>query len=305
MSRFPEPLAFALAGAASYRSLAVLRIGVSAVLLFQAAVLWAYRDILLNADGLIAWEVSEQWLDPLLLRMSHVHALLAPLGLEANGSAAVLLATHAIAALLLLLGKWTRAAALLAWITYLPLKATGQLAMYGVGGITLIALFYCVVMPVGRAWSLDARGPRALPASPADGGAVLPVMVLRLHMCIFYAAAGLSKVVGPQWWSGEAVWRALSLPQFQQVDPEPLLGIPGVLQAAAIAAMLIQASYPVLVWTRLRVPIVLLVELLHLGIALFLGLWLFSLIMFVMNLAAFGESIWEAVQRRHPQRAQA
>ena len=286
-----------LAGAASYKPLALLRIGVAAVLLLQAVVLWSHRDLLLVPDGLVPWEVSELWLDPLVPRMSHVAALLAPSGLDAHAAAAVTLALHALAVLFLLFGMGTRAAAAVAWLTFLPIKGTGFLFTYGLAGMALIALFYCVVMPVGRAWSLDARR-HPERGRDGDGGALLPVMVLRLHLCIVYAAAGLSKAVGTQWWTGEAVWRALSLPQFQQFDPTPLLAVPALLPALAVTAMLAQLLYPVLVWTRLRVPTVVVAEAIHLGIAAFLGLWLFSAMMMVLNAAAFGESLYDAFRRR-------
>ena len=73
-----------------------------------------------------------------------------------------------------------------------------------------------------------------------------------------------------------------------------------VLQALALGSMAVQLAYPVLVWTRLRVAIVILSELLHLGIAVFLGLWLFSGVMIVLNAAAFGESIWRMFSARIP-----
>ncbi|MGE5615608.1 MAG: hypothetical protein ACM3X5_01710, partial [Bacillota bacterium] len=59
----------------------------------------------------------------------------------------------------------------------------------------------------------------------------------------------------------------------------------------------VQLAYPVLVWTRFRAAVVALVELLHLGIALFLGLWLFSAMMMIFNAAAFGEAMWRALRR--------
>lgn len=281
--------------AASFRPLAVLRIGLAALLLVQAALLLSYRDWLLDADGLVAWPVAEQFIDPLLPAMGRVHAALSPLGFDERATADAVVGLHAAAALLLLVGMWTRGAAVLAWLTFLPLKNTGAFAFYGVGGVMLLALFYCVVMPVGRAWSLDARRPGA--AEP-DRGAELYVLVLRLHVCIVYAAAGLSKAVGTQWWSGEAAWRALSLPDFAQFDAHFLSGWPLLLQAASVAAMLVQLAYPVLVWTRLRVAVVVAVELLHLGIAVFLGLWMFSAMMILLNAGAFGESLWKALRRR-------
>jgi hypothetical protein len=62
--------------------------------------------------------------------------------------------------------------------------------------------------------------------------------------------------------------------------------------------VLLQLAYPVLVWTRLRALAVFFTELLHLGIAVSLGLWLFSLVMIVFNAGAFGESLWRVISGR-------
>jgi hypothetical protein len=234
--------------------------------------------------------------DPLFFKLSHVAAILAPLGIGADTSVAILLLAHVLAATALLAGFRTRPAAIATWLTYLPLKNTGILFTYGLGSLLLIGLFYCMLMPVGRAWSMDRLAGR----EPRGDAEWVPfsIVVLRLHLCIVYAAAGLSKALGEQWWTGDAVWRALSLPQFQQFDPAPLLAFTPLLQAVAIASVLVQLTYPVLVWTRLRALAVFFTELLHLGIAVSLGLWLFSLVMIVFNAGAFGESLWRALSGR-------
>jgi hypothetical protein len=140
-----------------------------------------------------------------------------------------------------------------AWATFVLIRNSSMPFTYGLGGILLIALFYSLFMPVGRAWSvdnlLDTRGAR-----PVD--ATWSIVVFRLHLCVIYAAAGFSKAMGADWWSGEAMWRALSLPQFRQFDPSPLASFPLLLQVGSIVAILSQLLYPVLVWTRLRVAIV-------------------------------------------------
>jgi predicted DCC family thiol-disulfide oxidoreductase YuxK/uncharacterized membrane protein YphA (DoxX/SURF4 family) len=282
-----------LSEAASYKPLAILRIGTAAILLAQGAYLWGYRDVLLYDQGLVPWELGESFIDPLMPRLSGIAAALAPLGISSQVATGLVVAVHLIAALGLLLGFATRASAIVAWLTHLVLIGTGVAYTYGLGKMLVIALFYCVVMPVGRDWSLD-RSRRSVPA-PAGEDASLAVLVLRLHLCIIYGAAGFSKAVGEQWWTGDAVWRALSLPQFRQFDPTPLLQWPLLVQAAALSSIAVQLLFPVLVWTRLRVAIVIAAELLHLGIAIFLGLWLFSAIMIVLNAAAFGESIWRTV----------
>jgi hypothetical protein len=294
---FPERIRAVLASDASApEPLAIFRIGLATVALLQALMLWAYRDLLLNEYGVVPWLISDPMTDPLFLKVSHVAALLRPLGADADASVAILLAIHMAAAGALLVGYRTRAAAIATWLTYVPLKNTGILFTYGIGALLLIGLFYCMLMPVGRAWSLDQRAGRN---AGADAEWVpFSTIVLRLHLCIVYAAAGLSKAMGEQWWTGDAVWRALSLPQFQQFDPTPLLGFTPALQAAAIGSVVLQLAYPVLVWTRLRALVVFFTELLHLGIAIFLGLWLFSLVMMVFNAGAFGQSLWRALSGR-------
>jgi len=292
--RFPERARAILSSdTARAEPLALFRIGLAAVALLQAMVLWGYRDLLLGEYGLVPWIISEPMTDPLFLKLSHVAALLHPFGIGSDASVSILLLVHAASAVALMLGYRTRPAAIATWLTYLPLKNTGFLFTYGLGSLLLIGLFYCVLMPVGRAWSMDERAGRFRDADPE--WVPLSVIVLRIHLCIVYAAAGVSKAMGEQWWTGDAVWRALSLPQFQQFDPAPFLGFTPVLQGAAVASVLVQLFYPVLVWTRLRALVVFFTELLHFAIAAFLGLWLFSLVMIVFNAGAFGESLWRAL----------
>ena len=286
-----------LTEAASYKPLAILRIGVALILLWQGALTWGHRELLLDELGLVAWWLGEQLIDPMMPRVSPIAAFFAQFGLTSRQTVTLLMATHLVAATGLLFGIGTRASAFVAWITHLVLIGTGVAFTYGLGKLLVIALFYCLVMPVGREWSVDHRLRRS--AGPVPGeDASLSVLVLRLHLCIIYAAAGISKAIGEQWWSGDAVWRALALPQFQQFDPSALLHFPLLIQALSVASVAVQLLYPVLVWTRFRFAIVVATELLHLGIAMFLGLWLFSGIMIVLNAAAFGESLWRTVSGR-------
>jgi hypothetical protein len=279
--------------AASFKPLAIFRVGIALVLAIQAQVLWTHRDLLMNEFGPVPWILSDRLLDPLLPRISY---LAAAFGVGGETLVTGLLAAHATSAMFLLLGLGTRWAALAAWLSYLPLLYSGNLYFYGIGSMLLIGIFYCVFLPVGREWSLDARL-RGTPAGDAGVDASLSVAMLRIHLCIIYLAAGVSKAFGSQWWTGDAIWRAVSLPRFQQFDLSDLAAFPLALQAVALGAVLVQVVYPVLVWTRLRAAVVLATELMHVGIAIFLGLWLFSAVMIVFNMAAFGESLWKALRR--------
>ena len=290
----------------SVKPLAAMRILVGAILLVQAYLMWRYRGILLDPAGPVPWSISDSWVDPWIPRLSDLAPLFVAAGLEAGLAGPAVLALHAIAAAFMTIGYRTRASVVVTWATFVLLRNSSLPWMYGLGAMLLIALFYSIFAPVGRAWSVDrmlARGPAPsvdtlLPADPAPY-----VALFRIHLCIVYVASGFAKAMGDQWWSGEALWRALSLPQFRQFDPGVLLSWPFLLQAAALATIASQLAYPVLVWTRLRAPIVLFTELMHLGIAIFLGMWLFSAAMIALNTAAFGQSLWRALAATRERRA--
>jgi predicted DCC family thiol-disulfide oxidoreductase YuxK len=273
-----------------------MRIIVGAVLLVQAYVLWKYRDILLNPEGPRPWAISDTWVDPLLPKLSDVASAFGAIGLGPGAAVASILGLHAIAAAFYLIGYRTRLSTIVAWATFVVIKNSSFPYTYGIGAMLLIALFYSLLMPIGREWSVD----RALQAPGREqplGDASLCVLMFRLHLCIVYVAAAFAKSVGEQWWSGDAIWRALSLPQFSQFDPQPLANFPWLLMGVSVGAIVSQVLYPILVWTRLRVFIVVLAELMHLGIAIFLGLWLFSAMMIALNTAAWGQALWRALAK--------
>ena len=56
---------------------------------------------------------------------------------------------------------------------------------------------------------VHAQKPKLLEYKPAIT-ANLAIRLIQVHFCVIYAYAGLSKLQGGAWWSGEAVWLAAS-----------------------------------------------------------------------------------------------
>src|SRR5258707_2354843 len=137
-----------LSEAASYKPLAILRIGTGAILLAQGAYLWGYRDVLLYDQGLVPWELGESFIDALMPRLSGIVAVLAPLGISSQVATGLVVAVHLIAALALLLGFATRPSAVVAWLTHLVLIGTRVAYTYRLGKLLVIALFYFLVIAV-------------------------------------------------------------------------------------------------------------------------------------------------------------
>jgi hypothetical protein len=191
----------------------------------------------------------------------------------------------------LLVGWHTRIAAFLVCLSHYVIMNTVSIFIYGLDIFLQIALFYLVVMPVAKAYSLDVWQGRV--SSAPSWGVTLSRRVLQIHLCLAYISSGFEKVQSPAWWSGNVIWRSLVQPDFRQYDFTWLARFPWLAMLSSWFVMLMEAGYCVAMWVpRLRVCWIAGIIVLHLGIALFMGLGLFGLIMILLTISAFGYEAW-------------
>jgi hypothetical protein len=269
---------------ASARPLAVMRIGIAAALIGEAAVVASHLHDYYGPLGLVQPPVTDalaHWSLPSLPALARA---LSFTGLTESGAVQAAFAVYVLALHLLLLGCRTRAAAVVSWLLFLAFKKAGSAAAYGGLEFAQIALFYCVVLPVGDALSIDAfRRPR-----PPSVGARIGLRLLQLHLCVVYLSSGIEKARGDQWWTGEAIWRALMRPGHGDIDFSWLAVHPLVAKLACWGTVTCEIGYSLFVWLkRTRKLWVLAVIGMHLAIAVSLGLVFFSAVMIALNVAAF------------------
>ena len=271
---------------ASAAPLAVLRMGVGAVLAVQAAQLAPAILELSGDEGFFQRAVRDGLVEPGTPRAGWLVSAFSHLGVEEAPDLHGIGAVYVMALLALTAGLATRAAAAVAWFTHLLLVTAMTSAVYGVDELAGILLFYLVWVPSGESLSLDVRLGRAS-AEPSPS-ARLGLRVVQIHLCIVYLASGIHKALGHAWWNGEAVWRALMLPECNQLDFSSLARHAWAARMAGWAVLLVEIGYPVLIWPRsTRRAWVAAVVALHLGIAVFMGLHVFGAIMMVCTVAAF------------------
>src|SRR5437870_4514660 len=123
--------------------------------------------------------------------------------------------------LLFTLGFATRVTAFLTWFAVLNYIHRDWAVIFGVDTMIAILLLYLAIGPSGAALSLDRLLARWWKGRRAGGGLAPPVppppsvtanvaiRLLQIHLCIIYAAAGFSKLAGPAWWNGTALWNVL------------------------------------------------------------------------------------------------
>ena len=195
------------------------------------------------------------------------------------------------------MGIGSRVTAVLAWGIAVSTVRRAPVALFGFDHMVSTWAFYLAAVGAsGQAVSLDRfvsryralrRGGAVAPGAPAATvSARLSLRLIQLHLVLIYGSAGLSKLMGPEWWDGTAMQMIVLTPEFRRFDLTGLLAYPALLALATHGGLCLEISYPVLIWVRKLRPLLLVaVASMHLGIDLLLGLTEFGLAMLAANLA--------------------
>jgi len=213
-----------------------------------------------------------------------------------------------ISGLCLALGLMTRTFSILAWFTTLMTahRMTGML--FGLDQITLmIAMYLCFARP-GSLWSLDSwlygrfqntytqHAWLRLCSGVLNRGCdstvsecwsnTFATRLIQLHLCVIYLFGGLGKLRGEMWWDGSAMWYSVASYEYQSMNMTWTGHFPILSSIATHITLFWEFSYCALIWPRWTRGMMLSMALLvHGGIALFLGMITFGVMMIVANAA--------------------
>ena len=215
------------------------------------------------------------------------------------------------------LGWHTRITSLLFAGVVITLENRAPLLTDGGDNVLTLMSIYLAFTACGTYWSLDARRRAARPAKPprpdwrgelaaarqrmavvVHNGAVLAVAA---QICVIYGTAGFLKVQGSMWQDGSALSYVLQLDWFH---PWPglstwLAGHAILIAVAGYVTVFVQAGFPFIVFApRLKYPALTVLVVMHLSIAVLLGLPFFSAIMLVGDAVFLPDRFWQAVGKR-------
>jgi hypothetical protein len=244
-------------------------------------------------------------------------------------------ATALVTSALFMLGWRTRAVSVLFAIMVASFHARAIFMTDGGDNLVLLMAMYLVFTACGRRWSLDARRTR-LRASAGKGEnssagsgagelrhqlgvsrrtltAVLHncgMFVIAAQVCFLYGSAGLYKVQGGTWGNGTALHYVLNLDLFR---PWPELSLMAdehdvLLAIACYLTVLLQVAFPFVLFGRLKYPVLALLLGMHLGIAVLMGLPLFSGAMIIADAVFLPDRFYRSLgrlRRRTSRRADA
>ena len=205
---------------------------------------------------------------------------------ESRHLIAVAMVALAVCAVLLILGAWTRAAAVTAWILVNAFDNLNPHMMNNGDVVRTTILFYLMLSPCGATWSLDRlwarqRGHREWPVWVHPW----PLRLLMLQLILIYCFNGLYKALGSGWRVGNSLYYVMADLYLTRVAyaqfPVPAV----ILRAMNYVVLIWETFFPVLLFVApLRTLVLLIGVLFHLGIGATLDLGSFQAYMLCLYL---------------------
>ena len=182
------------------------------------------------------------------------------------------------AAFCLLVGLWSRTAAVATWFLYIATIQRNLMSFNGETGILAFTLLGLALAPSPHRFSVDhliLKHP--LPARAE----AWPARFIQLNICLMYFFTTVAKLLGA-WDVGRGeIWYSITLSDWFRFSEWEWLRMPWLCWLCVHGSLVMEGSLPFLVWTRLRFPIVIAMMCLHAVIAV-----LFCNALFLFNLAA-------------------
>lgn len=276
-----------------YRALAMFRIGLGCLLLL---------DLIGRAFDLTAF-YTDFGILPRDFLLSHFHVPWTFAFHTWGGSTAyesILFALAGIFAIALILGIHTKPAVFLSWIFLISLQNRNEVIADGGDQLLRAFLLWLLFLPVGRRYSLDSLRKGATP----EGGPCISVaaFALLMQMVFVYEFSGFSKT-DPVWIKeGSACFYALASEQITKPFGLALLHFPGLLRFLTFATLFLEVVVPPLaflpVYTKkVRLAIIPLFCLFHLGLFLSLELGLFPFVCMLGWVPFLPDIFWNRWER--------
>jgi uncharacterized membrane protein YphA (DoxX/SURF4 family) len=275
--------------------LAILRLGLGLqTTLYSLSLRNDWNDLLRGAGkGVSSPDLAEALLSVeshFVPRLGWLAALGEHVGLREETVLTVVWICLLVAGCGLFLGLFCRFSAILAWFFHLCAAESGGFVSYGMDNFMTIGLFYLMLSPLPDRYSLDWQWWKCQPRDRQLLGFFR--RVLQIHLCLIYFVSGLTKSLGSGWWDGSNIWRSLIRPPFNVIDPEILVRWNYLFPVAGIFVCILELGYPFFIWndTTRKIWLISICGM-HFAIGVTMGMYLFALIMIVLNVAAFGQGL--------------
>ncbi len=186
---------------------------------------------------------------------------------DSTAAVYILFAVLSLAACALVLGFRTRLATFIVFICLLTLYHRDPLNMNSGDTYLRQMVFWLIFSGCGQALSLDQRlkDRKEHLAPHCDIVAIWPQRMMQLQTCFVYAHSFYSKIVGPSWQTGTAVYLSSRLIELKKLPLPFVFDQLWTCQLLTWGTLLLEYSFCTLIWVKpLRYPIICLAVIFHL-----------------------------------------
>ena len=259
------------------RSLALFRMAIAALLLTDLAIRATDLNAMYTDDGMFPRALICRLATSIWNWSFHF-------GGGSWGYQAMLFGVAAVLAMALFVGVESRIAAIGSWLMLVSLHHRVPAILSGAEILLRVLLFWAMFLPLERTWSVDRwlRKRRGDVATPGDPSPVLSVAsaAILLQMALMYFFSAIFKT-NAQWLRGDVIAGTLAHDFFASPLGAHLLQYPRMLAVMTWASFALEWAAPLLLFfpkgtARLRMVLIAVLAAMHLSIALFLEVGLFS-----------------------------
>lgn len=183
------------------------------------------------------------------------------------------------AAICLVVGKYEKVAAPVAYVLFLSFMGRNPALSYGGTDVLQFLLLGVVLLSLPGKKQVEKW----------------PIVLIQFQFAVLYLSAAISKMQVPEWFNGTKMFFGMSDPTFSYINPTFLLSVPALLAFITWYGFMSEIGFTFLIWSKgTRRFALAMVVLLHVGIALSMNVHLFSEMMLLgfTALLTERESTW-------------
>ncbi len=235
-----------------------------------------------SKNGLISADIVSMYLYPYSPNLQWISGIFDFLKIDAQLSTSILITSYILSLVFVLIKYKPLLFSIVAWGLHIMFVNSSYFFSYGADYFMTFALFMVILFTIAERQKDEDR--KTLISTYA-------IRFLQIHLCLVYFFAGFGKILGTDWFDGNAIWfvlntyaPALSESLFYKMTSYPLL-----FKLLCWGTLIFEIFYPFLIFYQRtkKISLVIIITM-HIGIILLMNLYTFGLIMIVLNLIAFG-----------------
>lgn len=182
----------------------------------------------------------------------------------------VILGVYFLSLVMMFLGTARVLFSVISLVTHVMLINSSFFFSYGADYFITFSLFLCLLL------SINSKFVKSF-----------AIRLLQIQLCIVYFFAGFGKMLGTDWWDGNAIWYVFN--NFIVEYPVSIMPVfRSVFIIFSLFTVFLEISYPLFInYARTRKYCLFFVICMHIAIAVMMGLYTFGGIMIILNLIAW------------------